>query len=41
MLCLKMKMLLTRIGKNTKLVITGDIKQSDLGELSGLIDHVN
>ena len=37
----QMKMLLTRIGKNTKLVITGDLKQSDLGEQSGLIDLVN
>ncbi|QOR60671.1 hypothetical protein [Bathycoccus sp. RCC716 virus 3] len=37
----QMKMLLTRIGKNTKLVITGDLKQSDLGEQSGLIDLVD
>jgi len=37
----QMKMLLTRLGKNTKLVITGDLKQSDLGEQSGLTDLVN
>ena len=37
----QMKMLLTRLGKNTKLVITGDLKQSDLGENSGLADLVN
>ena len=36
-----MKMLITRLGKNTKLVITGDLKQSDLGENSGLADIVN
>ena len=37
----QMKMLLTRLGKNTKLVVTGDLKQSDLGEQSGLTDLVN
>ena len=37
----QMKMLLTRLGKNTKLVITGDLKQSDLSENSGLVDLVN
>jgi phosphate starvation-inducible PhoH-like protein len=37
----QMKMLITRLGKNTKLVITGDLKQSDLGENSGLADLVN
>jgi phosphate starvation-inducible PhoH-like protein len=36
-----MKMLLTRLGKNTKLIIMGDLKQSDLGENSGLMDIVN
>ena len=39
--CNQMKMLLTRLGKNTKLVITGDLKQSDLGDKSGLEDLVN
>lgn len=32
----QMKMLLTRIGYNTKLIITGDLEQSDLGEKNGL-----
>jgi phosphate starvation-inducible PhoH-like protein len=32
----QMKMLLTRIGYNTKLIITGDLEQSDLGEENGL-----
>ena len=31
-----MKMLLTRIGRNSKLVITGDLKQSDIPGTSGL-----
>lgn len=35
----QMKMLLTRIGKDSKLVITGDLDQSDFdGELNGLQD---
>lgn len=33
---MQMKTLLTRIGKNSKLVITGDIEQSDLGMENGL-----
>jgi len=37
----QMKMLLTRLGKNTKLVITGDLNQSDLGNRSGLKDLTN
>ena len=37
----QMKMLLTRLGKNTKLVITGDLNQSDLGDNSGLSDLIN
>tara|TARA_Y100000401_G_scaffold72825_1_gene58844 strand:+ start:66 stop:668 length:603 start_codon:yes stop_codon:yes gene_type:complete len=37
----QMKMLLTRLGKNTKLVITGDLNQSDLGNKSGLKDLTN
>ena len=31
----QMKMLLTRVGENTKLVVTGDTSQSDLGEENG------
>mgnify|MGYP001161218915 FL=1 len=37
----QMKMLLTRVGENTKLVVTGDISQSDLSEENGLVDIVN
>lgn len=36
----QMKMLLTRIGKNSKLVITGDPDQSDLKEHNGFDDIV-
>ena len=32
----QMKMLLTRVGEGTKLIITGDLEQSDLGEENGL-----
>jgi len=32
----QMKMLLTRIGEGTKLIITGDLEQSDLGKDNGL-----
>ena len=32
----QMKMLLTRIGYNTKLIVTGDLEQSDLGPGNGL-----
>jgi phosphate starvation-inducible PhoH-like protein len=32
----QMKMLLTRLGNNTKLIVTGDLAQSDLGEDNGL-----
>ena len=32
----QMKMLLTRIGEGTKLIITGDLEQSDLGKENGL-----
>lgn len=32
----QMKMLLTRIGYNTKLIVTGDLEQSDLGPDNGL-----
>jgi phosphate starvation-inducible PhoH-like protein len=34
----QMKMLLTRVGYGTKLIITGDPLQSDLGEDNGLSD---
>ena len=38
----QMKMLLTRIGENTRLVITGDLEQNDLKyELNGLEDFLN
>lgn len=32
----QMKMILTRIGQESKMVLTGDLKQSDLHELNGL-----
>src|SRR5210317_347173 len=32
----QMKMLLTRVGDGTKLIVTGDLEQSDLGEENGL-----
>lgn len=34
----QMKMLLTRLGENSRLVITGDLKQSDYGLSNGLAD---
>jgi len=37
----QMQMLLTRIGPGTKLVITGDLHQSDLGPGNGLEEMVN
>lgn len=37
----QMKMMLTRIGKNCKMVITGDTKQSDLKQQNGLTYAVN
>jgi len=36
----QMKMLLTRIGSDSRLIITGDIKQSDLKEVNGLEDFL-
>lgn len=36
----QLKMLLTRIGLNSKLVITGDLLQNDLDSTSGLIDFI-
>ena len=37
----QMKMFLTRIGENCKVVINGDIKQSDISGANGLSDAVN
>jgi phosphate starvation-inducible PhoH-like protein len=38
----QMKMLLTRIGNNTRLIITGDLEQNDrYGEINGLEDFLN
>jgi phosphate starvation-inducible PhoH-like protein len=37
----QMKMLTTRIGFNTKMVITGDVKQSDTIKENGLVDFIN
>jgi phosphate starvation-inducible PhoH-like protein len=34
------KMLLSRIGRNTKMIISGDHEQSDIGNDSGLTDAV-
>ena len=38
---IQMKTLLTRIGNDSKLVITGDLSQSDLQEFNGLRDLLN
>lgn len=38
----QMKMLLTRIGMNSKIIVTGDIQQHDRGfEVNGLKDVIN
>jgi len=37
----QMLMLTTRIGENSKMVVTGDLKQSDRGTNSGLYDFIN
>jgi len=37
----QMKMLLTRLGKNTKIVVLGDDDQSDIEGLNGLADIMN
>jgi phosphate starvation-inducible PhoH-like protein len=37
----QMKMLLTRIGSNSKMVVTGDLAQADRLKDNGLIDFVN
>ena len=36
----QMKMLLTRVGEGTKLIVTGDLEQSDLGPENGLEDLI-
>ena len=36
----QMKMLLTRIGNNSKMVVMGDMEQSDLSETNGLTDII-
>jgi phosphate starvation-inducible PhoH-like protein len=36
-----MMSVLTRIGENSKLIITGDVKQSDRGKSNGLTDFLN
>jgi phosphate starvation-inducible PhoH-like protein len=36
----QMKMLLTRIGENSQLIITGDLEQSDIGPNNGLKDFL-
>ena len=36
----QMLMLLTRLGINSKIVITGDLNQSDLGNKNGLKDDL-
>jgi phosphate starvation-inducible PhoH-like protein len=38
---LQLKMFLTRIGENSRVVINGDTRQSDLGSGSGLADAAN
>jgi phosphate starvation-inducible PhoH-like protein len=39
----QLKMLLTRIGQNSKMILTGDIKQSDLSRhlQGGFLDMIN
>jgi phosphate starvation-inducible PhoH-like protein len=37
----QMKMLTTRLGTNSKMVITGDVKQSDMTKENGLTDFIN
>ena len=36
----QIKMLLTRVGEGTKLIVTGDLEQSDLGPENGLADLI-
>jgi phosphate starvation-inducible PhoH-like protein len=37
----QMKMLLTRIGEGSKMVVTGDLKQADRLTQNGLLEFVN
>ena len=37
----QMKMALTRLGENSKMVVTGDLAQADRGESNGLHDFIN
>ncbi len=37
----QMKMLLTRIGENSRMVVTGDLRQADRLEDNGLIEFIN
>ena len=37
----QMKMLLTRIGENSRMVVTGDLQQADRPETNGLLDFTN
>ena len=36
----QMKMLLTRLGENSQMIVMGDLKQSDLGPKNGLADLI-
>jgi len=38
---LQMKLILTRIGKNSKIILNGDVTQSDLDGMNGLEDFLN
>lgn len=38
---LQMKLILTRIGKNSKIILNGDVTQSDLDGMNGLDDFLN
>ena len=37
----QMKMLLTRIGENSRMVVTGDLQQADRMNSNGLLDFIN
>ena len=37
----QMKMFLTRIGEDCKVVVNGDVKQSDIRGINGLADAIN
>jgi phosphate starvation-inducible PhoH-like protein len=38
---IQMRMITTRIGEDSKLVITGDLEQSDLGQQNGLAEFID